>query len=85
MYIVFWIHKKKSAEYLRLNQVRILIEKTQQFSFGIVPKGTGIMLFFNLFFLGAERVSIKFGNDRIQQSSQILTSILNIITSTFSH
>ena len=50
MYIVFWIHKKKSAEYLRLNQVRILIEKTQQVSFGIVPKGTGIMLFFNLFF-----------------------------------
>ena len=39
-----------------------LIEKTQQVSFGIVPKGIRIMFLFSFSFL-EERVRIKFGND----------------------
>ena len=50
--------------YLRLNQVRILIEKTQQVSFGTIPKGTRIMIFFNLFF-GAGGWGGRKGKDKV--------------------
>ena len=53
--LVFFVQRNFSGEEeygVVIWDFRFLIEKIQQVLFGIVPKGTGIMLFFNLFFWG---------------------------------
>ena len=54
--LVFFVQRNFSGEEedgVMISDIHCILdslEKTQQVSFGIVPKGTGIMLFFNLFF-----------------------------------